>query len=66
MKFLDRIKILDDRGILQSVVSKNEHDLARNKLKEFDIDEYFIYPQISWDSKSSSIKRFASNCNQQY
>lgn len=50
------VKELDNRGILQSISSKNEHGNAMKKLKEFQIDEYFLYPQINWGSKSESIK----------
>jgi len=57
------IQTLDERGILQSIASRNEHDLAIAKLKEFGLDEYFIYPQIHWGSKSSSIQAIAKSIN---
>lgn len=57
------IKTLDQRGILQSIASKNEHSLAMNKLEEFGIAEYFLYPQINWNSKSESIKNIAKSIN---
>jgi FkbH-like protein len=57
------IKALDNRGILQSVASKNDHEPAVAKLKEFGLDEYFIYPQIHWNPKSSSIKSIAQSIN---
>ncbi|KYD04426.1 hypothetical protein B4102_3272 [Heyndrickxia sporothermodurans] len=60
---IEIIKALDSRGILQSIASKNEHKLAINKLKELDIVEYFIYPQINWNSKSSSIETIAKSIN---
>ncbi len=59
----DIIKALDNRGILQSVASKNEHEHAMNKLKEFGLDEFFLYPQINWNSKSSSVKRIVETIN---
>ncbi|MCG5250370.1 HAD-IIIC family phosphatase [Brevibacillus agri] len=46
---------LDQRGILQSVASKNNYDDAMRKLKEFGIDHYFLYPQIHWEPKSKSV-----------
>ncbi|WP_051712286.1 HAD-IIIC family phosphatase [Spirillospora albida] len=49
------IKTLDSRGILQSIASKNDHDDALRRLEEFGLAEYFLYPQINWNSKSSSI-----------
>lgn len=46
---------LDQRGILQSIASKNNYDDAMRKLKEFEIDRYFLYPQIHWEPKSKSV-----------
>ncbi|MGM9979484.1 MAG: HAD-IIIC family phosphatase [Clostridium sp.] len=57
------IKKLDERGILQSISSKNDFDLAFNKLKEFGIDEYFIYPQINWNPKSEAVKLIRESIN---
>ncbi|WEG19165.1 HAD-IIIC family phosphatase (plasmid) [Alkalihalophilus pseudofirmus] len=57
------IHTLDERGILQSISSKNEHNRAIQKLKEFGLEEYFIYPQINWNSKSSSITEIAKSLN---
>jgi HAD superfamily phosphatase (TIGR01681 family) len=41
---LNIIQTLDERGILQSISSKNDYALGIAKLKEFGIDEYFFYP----------------------
>lgn len=60
---IDIIKELDRRGILQSIASKNNEADAMNKLKEFGIDEYFLYPQINWNTKSSSIKTIREKLN---
>ena len=49
------IKTIDARGILQSVASKNEHGEAMAKLEEFGLAEFFLHPQINWNSKASSI-----------
>lgn len=57
------IKQLDDRGILQSVVSRNDYDVAMAKLREVGLSEYFLYPQICWGSKAQSIKRVAESLN---
>jgi len=60
---VDVIKELDNRGILQSIASKNEHASTWQKLEEFGIAEYFLYPHINWNSKSSSIKNIVSALN---
>jgi FkbH-like protein len=57
------IKTLDSRGILNSIASKNNHDQAMDQLKKFCMDQYFIYPQICWDSKVVSIKKIAELIN---
>jgi FkbH-like protein len=57
------VKTLDSRGILQSIASKNDHDLAMSKLQGFGLDEYFLYPQIHWNSKAASIQDIAKSLN---
>ena len=57
------ITTLDSRGILQSIASKNERSLAMAKLREMGLDEYFLYPQINWNSKAASIKEIAKSLN---
>lgn len=59
----DVIKTLDGRGILQSVASKNSYEAAMAKLEEFGLNEFFLYPQINWNSKSSSIKAIVQEIN---
>ena len=54
---------LDRRGILQSIASKNNHELAVSKLVEFGLDEYFLYPQIGWGPKSEGIQRIVEALN---
>ncbi len=60
---LDVIRQLDARGILQSIASRNEHEPAMRQLQELGLDQYFIYPQINWNSKASSIKVIAESIN---
>jgi HAD-superfamily phosphatase, subfamily IIIC/FkbH-like domain len=60
---VDVIRELDKRGILNSISSKNNYDDAMKKLEEFGIAEYFLYPQINWNAKSSSIKEIAGLIN---
>jgi FkbH-like protein len=57
------IKTLDSRGILQSIASKNDEYKAMVLLQEFGLSEYFLYPQINWNSKSSSIQKIAKLLN---
>jgi FkbH-like protein len=57
------LRTLDERGILLSIASKNDHDQAMSKLQELDVAEYFIYPQIGWSSKSSAVEAVARSIN---
>ncbi|GAB4190138.1 MAG: HAD-IIIC family phosphatase [Coleofasciculaceae cyanobacterium] len=57
------IQTLDSRGILQSLASKNDYAKAMAKLQELGLHEYFIYPQINWNSKASSIQEIAKSIN---
>ena len=57
------LEILDRRGILHSIASRNDRDLALAKLRDFGIEEYFLYPEIRWDAKSASISNIQKNLN---
>ena len=57
------IRELDRRGIVQSVSSKNDYDNAKKRLEETGLWEYFLCPQISWNSKSEGIKSILSLLN---
>jgi FkbH-like protein len=54
---------LDQRGILQTVVSKNNHDDAWQLLTEVGLAEYFLYPAITWGQKSRSLQQVADALN---
>jgi FkbH-like protein len=60
---VDTIKELDRLGVLHSVVSKNDHDAAMAKLRQFGVEEYFIYPQIGWNAKSAGVRQIAKSIN---
>ena len=46
---------LKGRGILQSVVSRNDYELAMSKLEELRIAEFFLHPQVGWGAKSKAV-----------
>lgn len=60
---LDVIIELDNRGIIQSVASKNEYAAAMAVLERLGVAEYFLYPQIHWNSKSGSVEQIAKSLN---
>jgi len=57
------LKTLDERGILHSIVSKNNRDEAIGALRNFGIDEYFLCPQISWQPKSEGVEAITRQLN---
>lgn len=57
------IKALDERGILQTIASKNTYDVAWPKIQEIGLADYFLYPAINWGRKSGSLKEVASALN---
>lgn len=59
----DTLAALDQRGILLSIASRNDHDAAMQKLSEFQLVEYFLYPQINWNSKAANIQTIAKSIN---
>jgi FkbH-like protein len=60
---IDTIKVLDSRGILHSIASKNDYATAMAMLQQLGVSEYFLYPQINWNSKASSIREIARSIN---
>jgi FkbH-like protein len=60
---MDAIATLDERGILQSVASRNDCDLAMQALERFGLQEFFLYPQIHWNAKVPSLEAIAASLN---
>jgi len=55
----DVVSTLDSRGIMQSVASKNDYDLAWARLEQLGMAEFFVHPQIGWGRKSDSVCQVA-------
>ncbi|HEY1918710.1 MAG TPA: HAD-IIIC family phosphatase [Streptosporangiaceae bacterium] len=60
---VEHIRRLDAMGVLHSIASKNDDQAAMAKLRALGLDDLFLYPQINWNSKSSSIQRIAKALN---
>jgi FkbH-like protein len=43
------------RGIMSSIVSKNDHATVRKILEEKGLWDYFVFPSIDWTPKASRI-----------
>lgn len=57
------IETLDDRGILQSIASRNDEEAAMRKLAEYGLEDFFLHPQINWGPKSASVAQIAERLN---
>lgn len=62
-KAVELIKQLDERGIIQTIVSKNTYEVVWPFLEELSISEYFIYPAINWGRKSRSMLSISKELN---
>ena len=60
---VELIKKLDERGILLSIASKNDHHNAETVIRQFGLQEYFLYPQINWMPKSTNLQRIVEKLN---
>ena len=62
-QMVDAVKRLDSMGVVNSICSKNDYAPTIAKLKEFGIEEYFVFPQINWGPKSISLKQLSEEMN---
>jgi HAD superfamily phosphatase (TIGR01681 family) len=53
------LKYLDERGILLSIASNNDHQSAWEVLTRLGLADYVLYPQIDWNPKSRNISAIA-------
>lgn len=49
------VKELIDRGIMNSICSKNDVDKVKTELEKNNLWEYFIFPKISWNPKGEMV-----------
>lgn len=54
---------LDQRGILNSIVSRNDYQKAKEKLESFGLWEYFVCPQIGWEDKHLNVHEIIQQLN---
>lgn len=62
-EMIDLIEQLDQRGILQTIVSKNDYETAWPRLEELGLADFFLYPAIHWGPKSRSVQQIADELN---
>jgi FkbH-like protein len=57
------VRTLDERGILNSVASRNDADHALERLRAAGLADLFLVPQIGWGPKSTAVARIAAELN---
>ncbi|MEO8992448.1 MAG: HAD-IIIC family phosphatase [Nitrosospira sp.] len=62
-KVLELLRFFDERGVLLSIVSKNDEASAWRRLEELGLANYFLLPQINWLPKSENVKTIAAQLN---
>lgn len=60
---VELIKKLDEKGIIQTVVSKNNYADAWAVIEGLGLQDYFLYPAINWQPKSANLKGVAKSLN---
>ncbi len=60
---IELVKRLTDRGIVNSICSKNDYEKTKAKLEELGVWDYFVFPSIDWTSKGERVKNIISDMN---
>ncbi|MGL6258275.1 hypothetical protein [Vibrio sp. WXL210] len=53
---IDLVKRLTDRGIINSISSKNHYDQTKQKLEELGVWSYFVFAKIGFYAKGNAVK----------
>ncbi len=59
----DFIFFADQKGILQSIVSRNDRMRAIDVLRSYELEEYFLYPQFTYEPKHIALNRIVEHFN---
>ena len=54
-------KSITDHGIIISICSKNDFEQAKNKLLDFDLWKYIVFPSIDWSRKGQRIAQMLNS-----
>ena len=59
----DLVLMCSKKGIVNSICSKNDEKPCIDKLKEWDMDKYFVFNSINWQPKGQRIRDTIENMN---
>jgi len=54
---------LAQRGIVSSIASRNDAEMAISKLQELGVAHYFVFPRFSWGPKPPMIRKICKEMN---
>src|SRR5260370_22351962 len=57
------VKLLAERGIISSIVSKNNYNTAKEILERYAVWEFFIFPSISFEPKGKRVSNIIQNAS---
>ena len=57
----DLIRRMADCGIVSSICSKNDASAVLEKLKEFELQDYFVFNSIDWTPKGERVSRMIAD-----
>ena len=58
---IELVKTLTDRGIINSIVSKNSKDKALAMLEKLGVRDFFVFPVINYNPKGENVKTLLTN-----
>jgi len=62
-EFVELIKLLDTKGIVNSIASKNNEEQVMPILENAGIADYFVFKKINWEPKSQNIQKTIKGMN---
>ena len=57
---IDLIKNMVDGGVMCSICSKNDEQIVFDKLQEYGIKDYFVFPSINWSPKGERVRQIVN------
>jgi FkbH-like protein len=57
------VRRLTERGIVSSICSRNDHDVAKAKLSELGVWDLFVFPRIEFAPKGQAIAEIIEDAN---
>lgn len=58
---IELIKNITDAGVINSICSKNTEADVIQKLREYDIEDLFVFKSINWENKGHRVKQIITN-----